>query len=82
MGVMTNLLNPEAEAEIARLSEEWDSPSTIDSLLRAAMRWAHKQEEIEDPSELLKAARAACWYDWSGNDEDAVKAIERWLRSG
>ncbi len=25
----------------------------------------------------LEAARAVCWFDWSGNDDDAVAAIER-----
>ena len=26
---------------------------------------------------LLEAAKAVCWYDWSGNDEDAVQAVEK-----
>lgn len=33
-----------------------------------------------DVEPLLKAAKAVCDYDWSDNDEDAVRAIEK-LRS-
>jgi hypothetical protein len=33
-----------------------------------------------DVEALLKAAKDVCYYDWSDNDEDAVRAVEK-LRS-
>lgn len=31
--------------------------------------------EIENAA-LLAAAERVCWFDWSGNDDDAVKSVQ------
>ena len=47
-----------------------------------AMRLALRQyrtelvKVIEQRDSLAAAARAVVWFDWSGNDDDAVMAIE------
>lgn len=35
---------------------------------------AHLRAKIKN---LLDAAEAVCWFDWSSNDKDAVSAIDR-----
>lgn len=32
---------------------------------------------MREKEELREAAKAVVWYDWSDNDEDAVRSIER-----
>src|SRR5690606_37296459 len=74
-------LASEVDARIAELEEfikvllpSWPDGEhypTEMSLLRM------KQERI---AELEKAAKAVCDYDWSDNDDDAVRAIEKLRR--
>lgn len=62
----------------------------------SAREWAQEEiEELEneiaslraaiaaqqDGAGIREAAKAVCWFDWSGNDSDAVAAIDRLRRA-
>jgi hypothetical protein len=47
--------------------------SAIDGLQAAAQELSNAQVKIR---RLLAAAEMVCWFDWSGNDPDAVAAVE------
>jgi len=36
----------------------------------------HADCDPDEAKRLQAAAAHVCWFDWSGNDEDAVRAIE------
>ena len=66
-----------SETKRTPLEEFWHtSPqlgysSTLRQYVEGAVNARPKVEEF------LKAAKAVCWFDWSENDEDAVRAVER-----
>jgi hypothetical protein len=52
-----------------------------DELRRMGGAGSWAAEEIERLRVIEAAAERVCWFDWSGNDADAVAAIEELRRA-
>lgn len=44
--------------------------------LSAHERFIESEEAIDENDRLRAAAERVCWFDWSGNDSDAVAAVD------
>lgn len=65
----------EVDARIAKMERQHAEDTSINQSLRLL-----DIDQKRRIAELEKAAKAVCDYDWSDNDDDAVRAIEKLRR--